>query len=1167
MRETRVVILRPAQASPTGLRTALEGLGVVVAGVMPLEDEANAVKGCSGVLADVAIVESAPDGDASWMILAGMLRKKCNLPVLYAGDLFRSEEGPGFCSVDARRELSIRIKYAMSVQRMDDEMVENRTWLSATLTSIADGVVVVDQHGVIKFVNPVAEKLLGREADVIQGRPMDQIVLISDERTGGRLPNPVFSAMQSRSMVKAPQNIFLSAGDKKIPIGCKATPIVHEDGVVHGAVLVLWDVTLTKITQQALARSEEKYRVLVQGANSVIVRLAADGRVNFINDYAQKFLGWTETELAGKDFFDVVLPPGASRQQADSVLRSLSERVAAYDSYEMEMVRRNGERVFLSLTSRVYENAEGVKEMLCVGNDITAIKNAERALRESELRFRVLADTTSAGIILISGGKIIYANAAAERILGFDKEELAEMGFYPEVYREMSSGEKGEGPVRAKMSEMRIHTASGDRWILATSGMMDLEDRSLVIVTFVDITDRKVTEQSLEKLRRDNELILNCAGEGIMGVDLEGRVTFINNAGAKMLGCQAEKLLGGQAHSVWRHSAGSTDAEEKAACPFYGSLRDGIWRTGSDEILFDDSDTLFPVEYSASPIIEAGTLVGAVVVFKDITERRRIENDLKSSEAKFRTLFEDFLDAIYIVDRSGRLLNCNQAFLDMFGYGRQEVLSGLSLESIFCSDGEMAAFLAEVDRNGAVRNYELKLRRRSGDTMDCIAASSLHRSASGHAIGYEGVIRDVTEQKRAQEALKRAHDELERRVVERTVELQDAQRKLVQSEKLAALGRFASGIAHEIKNPLGIILGGTEYILSCLAATPDFATGELPDGGKALLEAAASRWAKAFEELEQSEAGCLERLNALLSLPKLYEHNAAVASQTTMPRSITEMAQRTAQLRALPREELMPADMAIIKYLNRQIMESAFPDLCPRKRNLEELMLSIKIKDATLRADTIVKNLLKIARPSEMNAETVPPEDIIDYALSNIPTEERNHVSIETSYENGLSVNVDRNQITQVIINLIVNACQAVPRKRGGRVRVRTMKKKIPELYSQEPLCVIEIEDDGVGIKREDMVRLFEPFFTTKVYSKSLEKKAAVTLSDVQRGTEREGGVQGTGLGLSVSKSIINSHKGELFVRSVEGTGTVVTVALPLAAADTERQENERAGDADRQVS
>ncbi|MBI4383172.1 MAG: PAS domain S-box protein [Nitrospinae bacterium] len=142
------------------------------------------------------------------------------------------------------------------------------------------------------------------------------------------------------------------------------------------------------------------------------------------------------------------------------------------------------------------------------------------------------------------------------------------------------------------------------------------------------------------ELRRRNALILNSAAEGIYGVDTEGRATFINPSAAQMIGRQPAEALGQRLHDVLHHARANGTLYPVEQCPIYAAFKDGKVHHSADEVFWRKDGTCFPVEYTSTPIIEDGKPTGAVVTFKDITERKRAEENLKKEATYVRLLRE-----------------------------------------------------------------------------------------------------------------------------------------------------------------------------------------------------------------------------------------------------------------------------------------------------------------------------------------------------------------------------------------------------------------------------------------------------------------------------------------------------------------------------------------------
>jgi PAS domain S-box-containing protein len=142
-----------------------------------------------------------------------------------------------------------------------------------------------------------------------------------------------------------------------------------------------------------------------------------------------------------------------------------------------------------------------------------------------------------------------------------------------------------------------------------------------------DLVERKLVEEALQRLRHQNELILQSAGEGIYGLDRQDRTTLVNPAAARMLGYQAAELIGKSRHELLHHTRPDGAPYLHEACPIYAALQDGAVRHVTEDVFWRKDGTSFPVEYISTPIREGGEIVGAVVTFKDITERKRAEEE------------------------------------------------------------------------------------------------------------------------------------------------------------------------------------------------------------------------------------------------------------------------------------------------------------------------------------------------------------------------------------------------------------------------------------------------------------------------------------------------------------------------------------------------------------
>jgi len=143
---------------------------------------------------------------------------------------------------------------------------------------------------------------------------------------------------------------------------------------------------------------------------------------------------------------------------------------------------------------------------------------------------------------------------------------------------------------------------------------------------------------------------------------------------------------------------------------------------------------------------------------REVTEIKRARGPIREGEEKYRTLFDESRDAIYITSREGKFLDINCSLLELFGYSREEMIDKLDVREIYVYPGERDTFQQEIENKGSVRDYEVKFKKKNGTEMDCLLTGAIRRSNDGSILGYQGIIRDVTEQKR----IERLRDDVHR---------------------------------------------------------------------------------------------------------------------------------------------------------------------------------------------------------------------------------------------------------------------------------------------------------------------------------------------------------------------------------------------------------------------
>ncbi len=300
--------------------------------------------------------------------------------------------------------------------------------------------------------------------------------------------------------------------------------------------------------------------------------------------------------------------------------------------------------------------------------------------------------------------------------------------------------------------------------------------------------------------QRLNTLILNAAGEGVLGLDLEGRHTFVNPAATKMLGFTIDELLGQPSHALWHHTHANGSPYPATDCPIYGAYKEGQVYHGETEVFWRKDGTAFPVQYTSTPINdELGELAGAVVTFRDISERREAERTIAELRRQNEYILNSAGEGIFGLDLEGRHTFVNPAAATMLGYEVGELL-GESSHTLWHHTKEDGSHFPQEEcpiygayNDGFVhRGTDELFWRKDGSSFSAHYCSTPLRNEQGILMGAVVTFQDITEQRRVAA-------------------------QLLEAAKLAEVSRVLGNVGHDIKNMLMPVLTGTSLLEDELA--------------------------------------------------------------------------------------------------------------------------------------------------------------------------------------------------------------------------------------------------------------------------------------------------------------------------------------------------------------
>lgn len=291
-----------------------------------------------------------------------------------------------------------------------------------------------------------------------------------------------------------------------------------------------------------------------------------------------------------------------------------------------------------------------------------------------------------------------------------------------------------------------------------------------------------------QKLARLNEQILESAGEGIYGLDLHGTITFVNPAGAKMLGYEPEELHGMPSHSTIHHTRPDGSPYRRQECPMYSVFKDGIPRHLDSEVFWRKNGTFFPIECVATPLREEGQIVGAVVTFQDITERTLAQKAHERFCEQIEKTLESLPGAILVVNKHHRVIYANSESHRHFDPKDSQFLGTYIFDVLpFTTDqwNRLADNFLLQPSKGAGMRKDLEFETRDHTYCYCLFPIPLE----GQDVTQIGLlIWDITERKKLQD-------------------------QIIQSEKLSGLGTLVSSMAHEVRSPMQAIIGVADLLM------------------------------------------------------------------------------------------------------------------------------------------------------------------------------------------------------------------------------------------------------------------------------------------------------------------------------------------------------------------
>ena len=394
-------------------------------------------------------------------------------------------------------------------------------------------------------------------------------------------------------------------------------------------------------TERALAIERCMVTATLDSIPALVTVLDTAGRVVRMNEPCAQLTGLTSIDVVGRPFVEEFLED-KDREWAAATLRDAAAGLASGPHETVwktagDLARKStsmgGGQRRVSWTVKALEGPnQEIQYLIVSGQDVTGRRAIEAALLASEDRYREMVEN-SLGIVFACSmdGRLIAVNDFTADTLGYSAETLKELmitelvdsagaAAFQECQRALDASDEWQGALTIRRSDGEVRRIAVRMRRIANPG-----GEPFALCNGMDVTEQHSAEEALLLATRQRELILESAGDGIFGIDLDGKITFINNAGAELLNYTPDQLSGKDVHDVIQHSHADGTSYARASNPILQALRraESIWLR--DEVFWRKDETAVPVEYTANPLVKEGHISGMVIAFQDVTERRRLE--------------------------------------------------------------------------------------------------------------------------------------------------------------------------------------------------------------------------------------------------------------------------------------------------------------------------------------------------------------------------------------------------------------------------------------------------------------------------------------------------------------------------------------------------------------
>src|SRR6266436_4937830 len=594
--------------------------------------------------------------------------------------------------------------------------------------------------------------------------------------------------------------------------------------------------------------------------------------------------------------------------------------------------------------------------------------------------------------------------------------------------------------------------------------------------------------------------LIDSFDDVLLAISLDGQIRAVNRSFSDLVDTPFQEIIGRPLTDFVQESNGDGEKLVERAMPRFMERRQ--WE-GVVQVRLKSQASIFYFDCVAHAMMRGDKVQGITVLARDVTA-------LRKNEVRFTELFESLQEGIYITTPDGAILDVNPALVSMLGYNSKEDVLKRQVQEIFVDRTERKTIKEQVERQPLIQGQEITLIRKDGTSIVCLNTAAAVRDNGGRVVRYQGALIDITERR-----------EMERRLHQQ----QEFARRLVDNFPDLILVLDAAShytfVSPRCKDVLGYEVEETQKMEFASCTHPE----DLPAVLSLYKDIIAGKQIFASLEIRvRHKLGEWRRIR--FNFSPLSDEKGNIEGVVLSGRDVTDLKRLEEQLIQAEKLAAMGQMLAGVAHeLNNPLTAILGVTELLRERegtdDSTKRQLELTHRQAR-RAARIVQNLLEFSRPASPLKKILDVNNLLERTLQlHEHSLRRNNIEVDFHPLSDLpGVIGDANQLIQVLLNLVTNAEQAIREVRDtGRIQLRAARNGNQ--------LAITVQDDGVGIRPEALLRIFDPFYTTK----------------------RPGG--GTGLGLSICMSIIREHGGNIEADTFPAGGSAFTIYLPVTSGES----------------